>query len=205
MKNLNNNDHSSEIVETGSQVVRPDYTCNLLVSAIAHVSSDILSTNESQDDTNDETDPVQQVLDGAFSEFVHCDVIESFYDHGVRSLAANGWKPEKFENFNMVAEVWAKVQITIPFDPTRKLSLAQHRFIHRNVAELLSQVIDIEFEPVVSDVAVWLADDSGKPTVFLTGMFEVLEGRLTERKLKRETANAWAAIPSELLESDHAE
>ena len=205
MKNINHNESNSENVETGNHGVRPEYTCNLLVSAIAHVSNDIPSTHDSKDDTSDETDPVQQLLNGAFSEFAHCDVIESFYDQGVRSFAANGWKPEKFKNFNMVAEVWAKVQITVPFDPTRKLSLSQHRFIHRNVAELFSEVIDVEYEPVVSDVAVWLADDSGKPTLFLTGMFEVLEGRLAARKLKRESANAWAAIPSELLGSDQTE
>ncbi len=205
MKNNIQNDSSSENVETGNHGMRPEYTCNLLVSVIAHVSSDLSNTNESQDDTGDDTDAVQGILDGAFCEFAHCDVIESFKDNGVRSSAENGWKPEKFESVNVIAEIWEKVQITLPFDPRGKLSLSQQRYIHRNVAEFLSDSIDIEYEAQVSDAGVWLADDAGKPTVFLTGMFDVLEGRLTERKLKRFTANAWALIPSELLGSDKPE
>lgn len=200
MKNSNHNDSSSENIESNNLGVRPEYTCNLLVSAIAHLSHDIVT-----DEDDDETDHLQMVLDEALREFAHCEVLESFYDHGVSSTAANGWKAEKFESLNVIAEVWAKVQFTLPFNPTGKLSLSQQRFIHRNVAELFSQVIDIKYEPVVSDAAVWLADRSGTPIVFLTGKFDVMEGRLTERKLKRFSENAWAAIPSELLESDQAE
>ncbi len=205
MKNINHNESNSENVETGNHGVRPEYTCNLLVSVIAHVSSDLSNSNDSQDDTSDATDAVQGIFDGAFGEFAHCDVIESFKNNGVRSSAENGWKPEKFENVNVIAEIWEKVQITLPFDPRGKLSLSQQRYIHRNVIEFLSDIIDAQYEAHITDAGVWLADDACEPTVFLTGMFDVLEGRLTERKLKRFTANALASIPSELLGSDKPE
>lgn len=192
MKNFNEENGTPENIVSG----RPEYTCNLLVSVIADVSSDITGTTKSKDDT------VQEILEGAFGEFAHCEVLSSITELGVRSSAANGWKPEKFESLNLTAEVWAKIQITLPFDPCRKLSLSQQRYIHRNATELVSDIIDAEYEAQVSDAGVWLADRSGKPTVFLTGMFDVLEGRSSERKLKRLTAKAWGAIPSDLLGPD---
>jgi hypothetical protein len=160
MKNLNqNNDCNPDSIERGNLGTRPEYICNLLVSAIAQVSSDLKSHCEVE--AVDEIDPLQEILDGAFGEFDHCEVNESFYDEGVRSFAANGWKAEKFESFNVVAEVWTKVQITLPFNPAGQLSLAQQRHIHRNVTELLSHNIDAKHEPEVSDAVVWLADTAG--------------------------------------------
>jgi hypothetical protein len=194
--NNQNSDCSPDNIESDKLGVRPEYTCVFLTSAIAQVSSDVTDRNE--EELDNESDPVQEILDEAFVHFAHGDVIESFYDHGVRSSKGNGWKPERFENFNVVAEVWVKVEMTLPFDPSGKLSLSQQQYIHRNAADILSQSIDFGYDPEISEVGLWLTDTDGEPTQFLTGLFEVQEGRLNKRQLKRITSNAWRSIPSEL-------
>ena len=197
MKNINHNASGSEADEYGKPTVRPEFGCNLLVSAIVQVTQGIAADKSG--------DPVQQLIDGAFGEFAHCKVIDSFYDHGVQSTAANGWKPVRAESLTVVAKVWVKPQITVPFYSTGKLSLSQQRFIHRNAVELLFGIIDAEYEAQVSDANVWWEDADGNPTIFLTGRLDLIEGRLTERKLRRVAANAWASIPSDMRGADQAE
>lgn len=166
------------------------YTCKLLVSAAASVTS-----------YDAEADIEYDILDEAVGHLPHYALIEASVDNGVSMAAKNGWKAERFESVCVTAEIWGRIEIALPFEPSGKLSVSQQRFIHSKAAEALEETIDSDYEPEVSDVEAWLTDDSGEPSLYLTGTLDVMEGHLSKRDLKRTTQMARQMIPQEVVAS----
>lgn len=119
-------------------------------------------------------------------------------------MKKNGWKPEKFRSVEVTARIWQRLEMSMPFDPMGELSLSEQESIHDHIAECLLEHIDDEYLPEISELDVWLTDDAGQPLVFLTGLLAVLDGHLSQRKLRRATEEARMSIPPELLESGQA-
>ncbi len=176
MKTLNKKRDCHSVATSTPTTERQLFECKMLVSAVVQFTSYDCEANVED-----------EILKEAIGHFDHNALIEHFVEEGVSMTEKNGWKPEKFQSVEVVAEVWSKMDARLQFDPMGKLSLSEQRCIHTQIAEALQETIDSEFLPQISEVEVWLTDDSGRPPLYLTGALDVLEGNLSQRKLKRVT------------------
>jgi hypothetical protein len=179
-----------------------EFECNLLVSAAATV---VCYDHECDDDGDDHSEEIEyDILDNAVGHFDYSALIDSDFERGVCADAEDEWELKGFESVTVTAEIGSKLAITLPFDPSSRLSLSQQRFLHATVSKALLERMDADYEPEVFDVELWLTDDSGSPSLYLTGLFDVLEGRLSKRKLKQATERARECIPLDLLATRQA-
>jgi len=192
MKILNKSDCHSVAISTPT-TDQQLFKYYMLVSAVVQFTSDDCDANVED-----------EILKEAVGQFDHYALIEHSLEEGVSMTKENGWKPERFQSVEVVAEIWEKLEVSLPFDPKGKLSLSEQHCIHTQIADFLQDSIDPDYLPQVSEVELWLMNESGEPILYLTGLLDVLEGNLSQRKLKRVTEEARLSIPLDLLASTQA-
>ncbi len=153
--------------------------CRLLVSTAAQKWADYEEPVGFGDELDERESEVLEELEGVFDEFCLGDTCED--EDGTLYVRADGWRA---------------VTVPLPFQPGPKATAAQLRFASATALAEVQNALPEDWE-VDEEFGgeVWLLDDDDAPVLYVTGLLDVREGRLSPRRLKAATERAKSDLP----------
>ena len=184
---VRNGDKAKTDVDSLNRILVPQVTCEQMkytLTLLASADIDVWSFDYDEEELEDEEFDIEsEVLHCACGDFDHSEIMDSDLDGHVY----------------LSVTVWQKFELIVPFAPKGKLLLSQQRYLHALVEELVADKIYSDYDSEILSVELWRTTEGDETFGYLTGMLKVLEGRLSNRKLKAATEFARRSIPSELL------
>jgi hypothetical protein len=168
--------------------IRPQVTCprptkrhQFLLNTTAH-SWGNPEEFDCEEDASDE-DREYAVLDGIFGGIERCEFIDA--DHA------------DVDCVGVTAELWHRFALDLPFTPDENSSETQLGYILGHAQKLIREETCGELYCLQTEQTdVWLLDETGRPTEFVSGLMQVKEGSLSVAEMKKIHRRSLERIPT---------
>ena len=167
--------------------IRPQVTCprptkqyEFLLNTTAHSWGDP-EEFDCEEDASDE-DREYAVLSGIFGGFDHYELTDA--DHA------------DVDCVGVTAELWHRFTLDLPFEPNEKSTESQLGYILGHAEKLIREETCGDLYCLQTEEAdVWLLDETGQPTEFVSGLMQVKEGSLPVAEMKKIHRRSLERIP----------
>jgi hypothetical protein len=160
---------------------RPTKQCQFLLNTTAHSWGDP-EEFDCEEDASDE-DREYAVLSGIFGGFDHYELTDA--DHA------------DSDSLYVAAELWHRFTLDLPFEPNENSSETQLGYILGHAEKLIREETCGELYCLqTEETDIWLLDETGQPTEFVSGLMQVKEGSLSVAEMRKIHRRSLERIPA---------